>query len=361
MRILHISLDVSETSAEYNEHILPLSAKYNISVCSYFAPFLTHSKNIKLFAGDSSLFGFFKALRQAIKNNNYDIIHSHSPHVGFLFILACFLLKPKLLNSTVHTVHSSYPNYKFRNRLMLIWIFIFFRRIVCCSHASYTSFTPFFKWLAGKRLKFVPNGVNIERIDKNIKQSQSLKISHDFTIISVGRLIDLKRPFVLLKAFHKSCKSQGQLIFIGEGHLQKPLLLESQRLGIKKRVIFTGLAPREKVYQCLSKADLFVSPSSIEGLPVAVMEAMACRLPVILSDIPAHREITGGTEFIPLIPVNDVKGFVEEIHRICKMSKKNREALGKKCRKIVEDRFGLSSMQNGYKNIYLEIISRNNC
>ena len=63
-----------------------------------------------------------------------------------------------------------------------------------------------------------------------------------------------------------------------------------------------------------------------------------CRRPVLLSDIPAHREIAAGADFIPLIPLDDIGGFAREITRLRQMSVSERANVGEKCRKIVEER-----------------------
>ena len=66
------------------------------------------------------------------------------------------------------------------------------------------------------------------------------------------------------------------------------------------RVTMTGLIPRDEVFLRCASADVLVSTSHGEGLPVAVIEAMAAGCPVILSDIPPHRELMDGEDFVPL-------------------------------------------------------------
>ncbi len=355
LSVLRILLSIGDTSGPYNQFSLPMASRQNITICTYFRPEIDLPDQIKLFTGDNTLLGFFHTLKVVINAQKYDIIHAHTPHVGFFFIIACLFMHPKLLSSTVYTVHSSYPNHKFRNRLMLLWVFLFFRRIICCSHSSYASFPLLYKRLSGNRLQVIPNGTDIERIDRSIERNQTPDRFRKFTIVTVGRLIELKRPLVLLHSFHKICKSQEQLIYIGSGHLQQPLDIQSQILGIEKNVIFTGLIPREEVYQYLSNADLFVSTSSVEGLPISVLEAMACRCPVILSDIMPHREIARGADFIPLIPPEDINSFSFEIERYIRMSADERADIGQRCREVVVNNFSLNNMLDGYETVYSEI------
>ena len=88
---------------------------------------------------------------------------------------------------------------------------------------------------------------------------------------------------------------------------------------------------------------------------MAVMEAMACRRPVVLSDIAPHREIVKDVDFIPLINPDDVTGFASTIKRYREMTALERTVLGEKCRKLIEEQFSLPVMHAGYAAIYSEI------
>jgi glycosyltransferase involved in cell wall biosynthesis len=139
---------------------------------------------------------------------------------------------------------------------------------------------------------------------------------------------------------------------MGDGSLRPSLLTQSKA---DDRVQFTGLIAREEVFEQLLNADLFISTSRGEGLPISVLEAMACRCPVLLSDIPPHREIAEGVDFIPLVHPEDAAGFAREIKKFREMSLAERIAIGRKCRKLVEERFSLPVMHAGYEEIYAEL------
>lgn len=365
IKVLHLLLLPSpETNATYNEHCLPMVKEREIAICTYFK-FTGNNpppSEIKFFEGDNTFFGFWHTLKLALQEGEYDIIHAHTPHVAVILLILLFLTgKGQLLAKTVYTVHNSYPNYKIRNKLLLIPIFALFKRIVCCSKSSRASFPSFFKKLAGDRLLAVPNGVDLKRIDTILNQ-QSSPNDHNknpnlFNLITIGRLVKIKNSLLIVKAFAQMAKNdpESSLTLIGKGNLKTEIEQEINKMSLEKQVKLTGLIPRNDVYQYLTQADVFISASWGEGLPLATLEAMACSCPVILSEIEPHQEIAEGVDFIPLIKPDDVAGFTEAIQRLRTMSPAERLEIGTKCRKLVEDKFSLKIMHKNYDQVYTQI------
>jgi glycosyltransferase involved in cell wall biosynthesis len=127
-------------------------------------------------------------------------------------------------------------------------------------------------------------------------------------IIAAGRLHPQKGQWHLLRAFAQVRKEMAcQLAILGTGELEGYLRGLVKELGIEKDVHFLGW--QENPFKFLAKAQLFVLPSVSEGLPLALLEAMACRLPVIATDCAgSSREIIaprGVEEFGVLIPLID--------------------------------------------------------
>jgi glycosyltransferase involved in cell wall biosynthesis len=355
LRILHIILAVRPTNEQYNEHCLPMLHKREIAICTYFRSQISPPAEITLFDGDNSLRGFFHAARAALKDREYDVIHVHTPHAGILLLMALLLsgLYRRLIPTTVHTVHNSFQNFKLRNQILFIPSFLLYRRVVFCSYASFESFPVFYRWLASGRMQVVQNAVDLDRIDRVTKAALAGH-SDQFTMTTVG-LIKMKNPSTVLEAFRQSHDQTSRLVFIGEGNLRTELAEEVERSGMQKQVEMTGMIERDRVFDHFARADLFLSASWGEGLPVAVLEAMACSCPVILSDIPPHLEIAEGVDFIPLVQPGDVAGFAGEIRRFMKMSASERAAMGQNCRKLVEERFSLPAMHAGYDEVYAQI------
>ena len=355
LRILHIILALKPTNGQYNEHCVPMRHKRDITICTYFKSTVTPPTGITLFDGDNSLRGFHRALRAALRDREHDVIHVHTPHAGVLLLMTLLLSGSyrKLAPSTVHTIQNSFQNFKLRNKLLFIPSFVYFRRLVFCSDASYESFPAFLKWLGAGRMSVVQNAVDLDRVDR-LARVDAAAPSDQFTLATVG-LIAIKNPLTVLAAFRQSHDRAGKLVLIGEGN-QRPLLArEIEQAGLQKDVELTGMIERDSVFERFVRADVFVSASWGEGLPVAVLEAMACRRPVILSDIPPHREIAEGVSFIPLLKPDDVAGFAREIRKFREMGASERARIGGDCRKLIEDRFSLPVMHAGYARVYAQI------
>ena len=358
LRILHIILAIKPPNGQYNEHCLPLMYERDITICTYFKSVwgITPPAEITLFDGDNTLRGFLHALRTALKQKEYDVIHVHTPHAALLLPLGLLLfgLYRKLKLSTVHTIQNSFQNFKWHHKLMFIPGLVLNQKLVFCSHASYESFPGLYKWLAGDRVHIVQNAVDLDRIDRI---TNAIRITHDdhFNIVTVG-LIKIKNSLTVLEASFKQNHDKTRLVILGEGGMRTVITQRIEQLGLQQQAQLTGMVPRDKVFEYFTRADLFVSASWGEGLPVAVMEAMACGRPVVLSDILPHREIAEGVDFIPLVKPDDVAGFAREIKKFREMPEAQRILIGQKCRRLIEEKFSLPAMHAGYKQVYAQIM-----
>jgi glycosyltransferase involved in cell wall biosynthesis len=358
LRVLHLILVVGETNGQYNEHCLPLASKRDISIVSFFRPQLTPPPEITLFAGDGTVRGFFRALRAAFDAGEYDIVHAHAPHTGVMLVLGLLAWRRyrRLRPSLVYTVQDSFYDYKPRNQAMMVVALPAFERVVFCSHAAYESLPRIWKPLVRGRWRVVQNGADLERIDRALATGPAERTGAGFSVISVGRLDRVKDPISLVDAFAWSAEERDELTIAGAGGLEHGVRARVGELGIADRVHLTGLIPRDEVFRRCAGADVFVSTSHGEGLPVAVVEAMASGCPVILSDIPPHREVAAGDGFIPIVPVDDVGGFAREIRRFRAMSNEERRALGRRCREHVAQRFTLATMHAALDAVYAELV-----
>lgn len=355
LRILHVIFLLGETNGQYNEQCLPLVGVRDLSICTYCKPRLEPPAEIKVFPGDGTLRGFFRAFRSAADASDYDVIHAHAPPTALLLLLAIIGRSggKALRRSLVYTVQDSFYDYKFRDKIFMLLIFAWFRRIVFCGRAAYESYPVLWRRLVRRRGRVVPNAADLDRVQKAIADVPLRSAAFD--VVSVGRLEKVKDPMALLIAFRQIDDGSARLRFIGAGALEGQLTSEIRAARLEDRVELTGLISRDDVFVLCSRADLFVSPSRGEGLPVAVIEAMASGCPVVLSDIPPHRELAGGVDFVPLVRKGDATALAREIDRFRDMTPEERRAIGLKCRDLVTARFGLDRMSAGYEKVYREL------
>jgi glycosyltransferase involved in cell wall biosynthesis len=362
MRVLHLIIMLGETNGQYNEHCLPLMRERDLSIVTYFVPRLTPPPEIALFAGDGTLRGFFRALRRALDATEYDVVHAHAPQTGTLLVLGALAWRrfSRLRPSLVYTVQDSFHDYKPRNRAMMVVALATFTRIVFCSRSAYESLPQVLKRLVRARWRVVQNGADLDRVDRAVAAHHAERDGRGFTVVSVGRLERVKDPLALVDAFAHGVGADpgNRAVFVGAGELATAVSARARELGLGDRVVLTGLIPRDEVFVLCAEADVFVSTSHGEGLPVAVLEAMAAGCPVILSDIPPHRELAEGADFIPFVPAGDVEGFAAAIRRFHEMSAQERATIGRRCRDHMAARFTLPIMRAGTEAVYREVAPR---
>jgi glycosyltransferase involved in cell wall biosynthesis len=132
-------------------------------------------------------------------------------------------------------------------------------------------------------------------------------------ILGVGRLVPQKDFPTLLKAFaHVHRKHPARLLILGKGRERAKLEALASELGIAKEVSLPGFEPNP--YAFMAQASVFVLSSAWEGLPNALIEALACGCPVVSTNCPSGpEEILGNGAFGPLVPVGDDRALAEAI------------------------------------------------
>lgn len=239
----------------------------------------------------------YKQLRKIIRENNYDIIHCHTPVAGVLTRLAARNSKDTTVIYTAHGFHF------YKGAPLLNWLIYysverfcarFTDKLITINKEDYTRAKSWSLRNNGK-VYYVPGvGVDIEKIhsisvNKEQKKNE-LGIPNDVKLLlSVGELNENKNHEIVIKTLSKLDDKDFIYLICGKGELKEYLQNLAKKLGIGDKVKLLGY--RTDVLEICKIADLFIFPSKREGLPVSLIEAMACGVPCIASDVRGNRDL----------------------------------------------------------------------
>lgn len=151
-------------------------------------------------------------------------------------------------------------------------------------------------------IRMIPNGVDTARFTPAEHREEGGPVH----LVFVGRVVHQKGLDVLLAALSKlPAEAEYALTIVGDGPLRGALTEQAAALGVLPRMRFAGWAGREEMPELLRRADLFVFPSRDEGMPNAVLEAMAAGLPVVATRISGNEEVVVDGETGLLVPPDD--------------------------------------------------------
>lgn len=193
-----------------------------------------------------------------------------------------------------------------------------------------------------EKIFLLPDGVEVGQIREYLLKSQMTRRDidlkdDDFVLISVGRLVPSKGVSYLIDALYLLRKKIGniKLILIGKGPEEAKIKSQIRAYGLEKTVLHYKDVSDSELFSYYGLADVFITPTLFEGLPIVVLEAMACSLPIIASDIPGMRGVVlDGQNGFLVPPSNSIAlaGAVEKIY-----DKDLARNMGRTSEKIVED------------------------
>ena len=135
------------------------------------------------------------------------------------------------------------------------------------------------------------NGVPQPEICDYPEYFQELGLEKGKYILGMCRFVPEKNLHHLIKAFSMINTQGYKLVLAGDTDFEDDYSRKLKQMARENGVVLTGFIKGKKLYSLLSHTRCFVLPSSHEGLPIALLEAMSYHLPVIVSDIPANLEV----------------------------------------------------------------------
>ena len=358
MKLLRLTPTLKATTTAYNQFSLGFKDKIIQTVGSLEKDEVPIDEKITIFHGNGSVFQLFKLIKRNVNKVDYDVVHIHNSITGIIFILAIFPFKLDLLKKTVFTIHNSWNVFKTRNQFLNIIVMLFSSKVCTCGKSSQNSLPKIIKFFFNKKIKAITNGFDNRRIDR--VASNNLEVSHfninsKVKIVYVGSLTDTKNQIALLKVLNSS-NIEAEIIFLGDGINKQSLIDYSKKVVSSIKISFKGCLPRNTAIEHMLEADVFISLSKGEGLPIAVLEAMYCGCFLILSSIPPHKEVSPPSDRCIYVDNDNEEEIINSLNYVAKEIYKLKDQRDMSKDHSIE-RFGLNNMLEGYMDVYKSVNS----
>jgi glycosyltransferase involved in cell wall biosynthesis len=281
---------------------------------------------------------------------DYDIVHYHAMGNGI------FSLIPRLKNNkTVVTLHGldwERDKWGFAAKSFLKLS----ERAVCSFPNRVISVSEkikrYYKAKYNKDIIFIPNGVNIEK-PKKISSLKRFLLKKDNYILFLSRIVPEKGIHTLIKAY-KNIDTDTKLIIAGDTTHTEGYLKEIQELAKDdKRVILTGPLYGEEKTQAFSNCLFFVLPSTIEGMPIVLLEAMSFGKCPLVSDIEENMDVIHDNGFS--FKVGDETDLQKKIEYMLKHTDIVKRK-GLECKVIVKDNYGWDAVAKKTYLVYRDAL-----
>ncbi len=216
-------------------------------------------------------------------------------------------------------------------------------------------------FLSRRRVVAIPNGVDLARLEPTVDRAtmrRSLGLPEDALVIgTLGRLTAIKGLDIFLRACAAVMREvpAARAVLGGEGPDLDDLRALAATLGIADKVCFLGL--RQDVADLLHAFDIYACTSHTEGISNSVLEAMACRCPIVATRVGGNLEILVDGETGWFVPSGDVDATAGAILRLAR-DPELRRRFGDAARKRVEREYDVSIMTRRYESLYRELAGR---
>lgn len=284
----------------------------------------------------------YKMLKKLIDNGSFDIVECNTPVGSVIGRLAA----RKARKNGTKVIYIAHGFHFFKGSSKSAWLMFYPVEkllsyitdvLVTINKEDYERASKKFK---AKQIVCIDGiGVDLERIEKSCPDRKKVLDEfgineNDTVLISVGELRKLKNHRTIIEAMAKIENKNLHYIIAGCGTFSGELSELAEKHGIKDRVHLPGF--RNDVFDLLKSSDIFCFPSTREGMPLALMEAMAAGLPAVVSNVRGNRDLIAPGKGGFLYSSNDSDGFAEGIKTLIddpslrrKMGNYNKEQIKK--------------------------------
>lgn len=297
----------------------------------------------------------YRQLKRLMRAYNFALVHCHNPMSAALTRIAAKMTGTGPVLYTAHGFHfyqgAPLHMWLLYGTMELLLSFLTDQQI-CINKEDYLFAKHFFH---SRRVDYIPGvGIDVERIKRTTaaadraKKRQELGIPLDSVVlVTAGEMIPRKNQKIILQALAELKKQSSDVppgekafgslryfcIVCGHGELKEELEVLAHGLGIENDVLFPGY--RQDLWEIYAASDIFVFPSLQEGLPAALLEAMASGLPVVCSDIRGSNELIVNGRGGFRVPPRALGEYTAQLHALS-VSQEKRERMGEWNRQTAE-------------------------
>ena len=310
---------------------------------------------------DKGNFAAVKEIRRIVTEGKYDLVHCHTPIAAMCTRFACRKLRKNGLK-VIYTAHGFHfckttPKKNWLLYYPIEWLLAHWTDVLITINEEDYALAK--KHMHAKRVEYIPGvGIDLSKFapnkmteeEKSAKRAALGLSNTDKVFLSVGKVEKGKNHILMIKAMKKIKSSNYQYIICGAGVLKEKYEKYLYENNIEDRVKLLGF--RSDIAEILQIADIYVHLSGFEGLPVAVMEAIASKVFVICSDSRGNTDLVKNKRC--LFNYRSVEELIQTIHNVENMSEEERN-------EIIEDNYSRllprekSVVIEQMKKIYREI------
>jgi glycosyltransferase involved in cell wall biosynthesis len=285
-----------------------------------------------------------------------DVLHAHLPHAAWLCRWSRVAAPVRVVIDTLHSSSTGKSGrrigYAYSRRLP--------DHVTAVSQATAASHLAA-GMVREDQLSILGNGIDVAAWEPNAQvrsaMRQLLGFRDEFLWIAAGRLEPVKDYPTLLRAFARAPQT-ARLLVLGAGPQQSELIALAAQLGLERRARFLGFEPN--VERWMQAADGFVLSSRYEGLPMVLLEAGACGVPAVATDVPGTREVIIDGVNGWLAQAADPCSLGEAMNRLMAMPNEGLRAMGERARQRVIAEFCLETVLDRWEWLYEELLDRKN-
>lgn len=289
-----------------------------------------------------------KILKQQIQTLNCNVIHCHDPKSVFYAFLATMFNRKISKVVTMHGWVKNDRNMKFNNYVEKLCL-PFFDKIIAVSDEIKNQLLA--TSIPNNKVTYIPNAVNIDKFIPHSPASD--KQFNKIKMLIVGRLSPEKGHLNLLLALNalkQKSFDNWQLSIIGDGELKKVLMDKVIELKLEQEVEFLGV--QKEMVAFYQQHNAYISSSLSEGMPLVILEAMACQLPIVATPVGAIPDLINGSQGGFLCENNSIESLTDSIEKLLVMSNAQLKETAKNGREYILKHYSLKAATSRHESLY---------